>query len=465
MRFLVLSLLFVGLVGCEPTNEPTPAEHPHEHSMLSAPYPCEATRMQASYNPYAPRAYAAESVTIAQENFVPKPHVPEPEVVEPDDPSPSGMCDVCGGSGRTGDGMRECPACAGTGKSMTARLNESLAKVDKLAELIKQDTQGVNQKEDEEALPWPSREGVWVAVFDKYTVVFNAAARAGSIEVRFGKDGPWIAKSDLPPAKYYFSGSFENAMQGQPEETQPLKSVAREIPSKQSWFTDLDEALTEAREKNKVCVVFWSGKFCVPCNKWEEEVLSQSQVSDVLSEVIRVKINTDDETGRGSRLADRWGIESTPSITVVDPGNSGRRTLEVEDADWNPDSFAERLHESVQWAKDFRRSSYNPEYADNEEDPQVTPAANFAFGYQGAGSAGGMYQGAGSAGGAYQGYRVVAPIRRAYYMPSYQQYSYPQQQYYPQRQYYPQQQYYGYGGGYSSGWSGGGSSCGPNGCN
>lgn len=95
-------------------------------------------------------------------------------------------------------------------------------------------------------------------------------------------------------------------------------------PARADWVDSIDEALKEAREKNKLLLVYIWSPTCHVCKKLNETVWPNIAVQTELENFVAVK--TDSAVAVQSKW--KWEIKDVPQIRVVDPeGNEFRSFL------------------------------------------------------------------------------------------------------------------------------------------
>jgi thiol-disulfide isomerase/thioredoxin len=83
-----------------------------------------------------------------------------------------------------------------------------------------------------------------------------------------------------------------------------------------SWYRGgFDKALKEAAERQTLVMVDFYTDWCTWCRRLEAETLSAPEVREELSRLVAMKVNA--EKG-GKKLAERFGVDSYPTIVFVD---------------------------------------------------------------------------------------------------------------------------------------------------
>jgi thiol:disulfide interchange protein len=78
-----------------------------------------------------------------------------------------------------------------------------------------------------------------------------------------------------------------------------------------------DDFLREARKQGKVAILdFWAA-WCAPCKKMDKETFANAELANHLNENFLIyKVNVD--TFDGMEIANRFGVESFPTIITLD---------------------------------------------------------------------------------------------------------------------------------------------------
>lgn len=88
-------------------------------------------------------------------------------------------------------------------------------------------------------------------------------------------------------------------------------------PNSVVWADGYDVAQTQAARSGKPVVVFFTGKWCVPCRIMKRKVWGDSQVAAVLNEFFHpVMIDADDPNSLTKM--NRYRVGSLPNTTVID---------------------------------------------------------------------------------------------------------------------------------------------------
>ncbi|MFT3787969.1 MAG: thioredoxin family protein [Tepidisphaeraceae bacterium] len=100
--------------------------------------------------------------------------------------------------------------------------------------------------------------------------------------------------------------------------------------SKVAWQTDFDAALGRARESGKSLLVDFTATWCPPCQVMKHEVWSDDRVAAAANRAyVPVLIDVD----ANADIARRYGIQTIPSILVVDGSGQMQRSTTFVDAD------------------------------------------------------------------------------------------------------------------------------------
>lgn len=102
---------------------------------------------------------------------------------------------------------------------------------------------------------------------------------------------------------------------GKPIEDQSPSAVP---PSSIGWIKSYDEGLEEAQKKNKPIFLYFWAVWCSFCAKMDKEVLSDSEVSKLLTEsFIPVLLDVDKEANL-KYLSD-YRVVGTPTFVILTP--------------------------------------------------------------------------------------------------------------------------------------------------
>lgn len=81
-----------------------------------------------------------------------------------------------------------------------------------------------------------------------------------------------------------------------------------------TWRTDFKVAMQEAEQKKLPLLIHFYADWCMPCQKMEREVFSNSDVKELLgNKFVAVKINSDHH----KNLVDRYQVQVLPSDVIV----------------------------------------------------------------------------------------------------------------------------------------------------
>jgi thiol-disulfide isomerase/thioredoxin len=238
------------------------------------------------------------------------------------------------------------------------------------------------------------------------------------------------------------------------------------------WLGDLDEAQAMANTVGKPLVVFWSGKFCVPCQEFEDQILEWEEIRDhTLRGAILVKVLVD--TDGNDKRASNWGVTKTPALSV---SNGNQNVLYEFEPEHSAEFVNTWLSRSLDWARGAPLDEVNPiTPIVNYGQPVYGSAGGYATSYGSAGGQAAYGPAQGSAGGYGAAYAQPAYATGSGSAGGYGAYAAPQPTYYARpvfatRAAYYQQPAYAQPAysqpSYSGGWGNGGGSvvCGPGGC-
>ncbi|KOY85229.1 hypothetical protein AD998_02835 [bacterium 336/3] len=92
------------------------------------------------------------------------------------------------------------------------------------------------------------------------------------------------------------------------------------------------EALTEAQKQNKILVVDFYTTWCAPCKLMTKTTFADTNVGDFANAYF-IPYKVDCEKGEGIKLAEKYEIDSYPSIYFIDKtGNVVRKEIGYKSA-------------------------------------------------------------------------------------------------------------------------------------
>lgn len=130
----------------------------------------------------------------------------------------------------------------------------------------------------------------------------STIAEAGGQEltVELSRDNAPLEKTILPTKR--------------PEETVATELELGPVPD--SWQKDFDVAVTLAKEEGKELVVFFSARWCGPCQVMLSETIPDPKIKAVLRN--RVVVYLDLDTKDGGRVARDFAVEAIPAYLFID---------------------------------------------------------------------------------------------------------------------------------------------------
>ena len=123
----------------------------------------------------------------------------------------------------------------------------------------------------------------------------------------------------------------------------------------EQWLTSLPDALTQAKEEEKLVLLDFTGSdWCSPCKMLHEKVLTQKEFLDHASENLvlvmldfpRSKEQSPELKAANNELAKKFNIEGYPTLVLLD-GEGNELAREVGLAHQNPADL-------ITWIKDKR---------------------------------------------------------------------------------------------------------------
>lgn len=122
------------------------------------------------------------------------------------------------------------------------------------------------------------------------------------------------------------------------------------VADKSTWLTDLEKAQTQARAKNKMLLINFTGSdWCPPCIMLHRQVFSQPEFADyaaknlVLLEVDfpRTKEQSAEQKAANQKLAESFGIYGFPTLIVLNA--AGKKIGELGYMRGGPKAFIAEL--------------------------------------------------------------------------------------------------------------------------
>ena len=93
-------------------------------------------------------------------------------------------------------------------------------------------------------------------------------------------------------------------------------TVGAEPPRTEGWTQNLQEALAEAKEKDRLIVVDLWADWCTWCKKLEAEVFTSDVFREWAADKVLLRINTEDGA-EGTRLQEDFGVTGLPTTLIV----------------------------------------------------------------------------------------------------------------------------------------------------
>jgi thiol:disulfide interchange protein DsbD len=89
-----------------------------------------------------------------------------------------------------------------------------------------------------------------------------------------------------------------------------------------SWYTEVDEAMAQAKKLNRNLFIDFTGYSCTNCRLMEKTMFPRQEVSDLLEEYVRLKLYTDDRERGAERRAYQaklFGTVALPFYAIMTP--------------------------------------------------------------------------------------------------------------------------------------------------
>lgn len=103
----------------------------------------------------------------------------------------------------------------------------------------------------------------------------------------------------------------------QPVHTE-LPAVSTSSPAKKiEWRTDLDAALAEAKQHNKLVLLRFTAEWCAPCRVMDARVWPDSAVQTALAEKYLI-VKSDIDVEGSEVIARKYGVQAIPTLLVLD---------------------------------------------------------------------------------------------------------------------------------------------------
>jgi len=103
-----------------------------------------------------------------------------------------------------------------------------------------------------------------------------------------------------------------------------------------------DDAIEEAINEGKPCVVYFHAEWCKWCKRMNSEYLASYELHQLLSDIPRVEINPDKGSAEKALLK-KYGVRGVPSFFVFIPGSTNNPGQKIhpfrKGKDWTSDQF------------------------------------------------------------------------------------------------------------------------------
>lgn len=106
----------------------------------------------------------------------------------------------------------------------------------------------------------------------------------------------------------------------------------------------LTEALAIAKAENKLVLLDFMAKWCVPCKRLEKETFADPTVAELLNQLVLIKIDTDEHP----ELAKHFGVVGLPDLRFLkSDGSEVKRLADFQDAELFTDTLKSVLPTSA----------------------------------------------------------------------------------------------------------------------
>ncbi len=100
------------------------------------------------------------------------------------------------------------------------------------------------------------------------------------------------------------------------------------VPSNDiAWAADFSSAQRLAEESGKPLIVFYTGKWCVPCRVMKRQVWADDRVASVVNARF-VAVTLDIEARKGDAALEPHPVVTTPTTIIAEPGGKILRQVE-----------------------------------------------------------------------------------------------------------------------------------------
>lgn len=89
-------------------------------------------------------------------------------------------------------------------------------------------------------------------------------------------------------------------------------------PNNIAWAADYTSAQEKASQTGKPIILFFTGKWCVPCRIMKRTVWADEQVTDLANKSF-IPVTIDVDKPDSASAVSRYGVGSTPRTIITDP--------------------------------------------------------------------------------------------------------------------------------------------------
>lgn len=118
------------------------------------------------------------------------------------------------------------------------------------------------------------------------------------------------------------------------------------------WAKDVDDAVARAKTAKKFALVDFYAEWCGPCKMLEKEVYGDEKHAKALEEIV-VSCKIDVDTDGGKPVAEKYGIQSLPTLLIFDEKGEVVGKLLSGYSSGSQEAFLKQVGDTVKVAKSF----------------------------------------------------------------------------------------------------------------